>query len=141
MCEYCNKDSELYKDECNSHSVLLTIEKFPNNKTKLGIDLYCESEETVFLDYIDINYCPMCGRKLNRNICADEMLKSLNFIKDIDEDFGVIRYKHKTEDWYIRFYPDEKAFDCNKIINNEIYPLEIDIKLLKAINKKIEELE
>lgn len=71
---------------------------------------------------------------------ADEMLKSLNFVKDIDENFGVIRYKHKTEDQYIRFYLDEKAFDCNKIIDNEIYPLEIDMKLLQAINKKVEEL-
>ena len=63
-CEYCYKDSELYNDHNNSHSVILKMTKFPNNKTKLGIDLYCGSEETSFLDYIDINYCPMCGRKL-----------------------------------------------------------------------------
>ena len=72
---------------------------------------------------------------------ADEMLKCLNFIKDIDEDFGVIRYKHKTENWYIRFYPDEKAFDCNKIIDNEIYPLEINKQLLNAICRKFEEMK
>lgn len=71
---------------------------------------------------------------------ADEMFKSLNFIKDIGEDFGVIRYKHKTEDWYIRFYPDERAFDCNEIIDNEIYPLKINKQLLDAINKKVGEL-
>ncbi len=74
---------------------------------------------------------------------ADEMFESLNFIKDIGEDFGVIRYKHRTEDWYIRFYldEDEKFFDCNKIINNEVYPLEIDKQLLNAICRKFEELK
>lgn len=66
MCEYCTKDSELYKDECNSHSVILKIVKFPNNQTKLGIDVYCACEETSFLQYIDINYCPMCGRKIEK---------------------------------------------------------------------------
>lgn len=71
---------------------------------------------------------------------ADEMLRSLNFIKDIGEDFGIIRYKHKTEDWYIRFYLYEKVFDCNKIVDNEIYPLGVNKQLLNAINKKVEEL-
>lgn len=64
MCKYCEKDeSELYRDDCNSHSVILKMTKFSNN-TKIGIDLYCDCEETSFLQYIDINYCPICGRKL-----------------------------------------------------------------------------
>lgn len=71
---------------------------------------------------------------------ADEMFEELGYEKDIGEAFGVIRYKHKKEDWYIRFYLEEKNFDCNKVIDNEIYPLEIDIKLLNAICKKIKEL-
>ncbi len=71
---------------------------------------------------------------------ADEMFKELDFEMDICEEYGVIRYKHKKEDNYIRFYPEEKTFDCNKIIDNEIYPLEIDIKLLNVICKKIKEL-
>lgn len=71
---------------------------------------------------------------------ADKMLEDLDFEMDICEAYGVIRYKHKTEDWYIRFYPEEKTFDCNKIIDNEIYPLEINKNLLNAICKKIEEL-
>lgn len=64
MCEYCSKDSELYNDHSNSHSVILKMAKFSKNKTRLGIDLYCGCEENSFLQYIDINYCPMCGRKL-----------------------------------------------------------------------------
>lgn len=64
MCEYCEKDSELYSDYCNSHSVIIKMTKFPENKTKIGIDLYCGSQDICFLDYIDIKYCPMCGRKL-----------------------------------------------------------------------------
>lgn len=71
---------------------------------------------------------------------ADKMLEDLDFEIDICEAYGVIRYKHKTEDWYIRFYPEEKTFDCNKIIDNEIYPLEINKNLLNAICKKFEEL-
>lgn len=70
---------------------------------------------------------------------ADELFEELGYEKDIGEAFGVIRYKHKKEDWYIRFYPDEKNFDCNKVIDNEIYPLEIDKKMLKAICRKFEE--
>ena len=78
-CEYCYKDSELYNDHNNSHSVILKMTKFPNNKTKLGIDLYCGSEETNFLDYIDINYCPMCGRKLGGSM---KILEHGNFYKE-----------------------------------------------------------
>lgn len=71
---------------------------------------------------------------------ADKMFEELGYKKDIEEGFGVIRYKHKKEEWYIRFYPDEKNFDCNKIVDNEIYPLEINSKMLKAIYRKFEEL-
>ena len=70
---------------------------------------------------------------------ADEMFEDLGYEKDIGEVFGIIRYKHKKEDWYIGFYLNEKSFDCNKIIDNEIYPLEIDQKMLKAIWRKFEE--
>lgn len=64
-CEYCGKnDSELYKNDCNSHSVILKMINFPQNRARLGIDIYCGSTELCFLDYIDINYCPMCGRKI-----------------------------------------------------------------------------
>lgn len=64
MCRYCNKDSKLYEDHCNSHSVILKMIRFSKNKVRLGIDLYCGCEETSFLQYIDINYCPICGRNL-----------------------------------------------------------------------------
>ena len=63
-CKYCTKDSKLYNDHTNSHSVVLKMTEFPENKCKIGIDLYCGCEETSFLEYVDINYCPMCGRKL-----------------------------------------------------------------------------
>lgn len=72
---------------------------------------------------------------------ADIMFEKLKFKKDIGEVFGIIRYKHTEEDYYIRFYLEDKTFDCNRISNNEIFPLEIDNKLLKAIIKKFEELE
>ena len=72
---------------------------------------------------------------------ADRMFEELDYYKDIGESFGIIRYKHKKEDCYIRFYLEDRTFDCNRISNNEIFPLEIDGQLLKAIYKKFKELE
>lgn len=72
---------------------------------------------------------------------ADKMFEKLGYEKDIGEAYGVIRYKHIKEDYYIRFYLEDRTFDSNRISNNEIFPLEIDKKLLNAICKKVEELE
>lgn len=72
---------------------------------------------------------------------ADEMFEELGFKKDIGESYGVIRYKHIKKDDYIRFYLEDRTFDCNTISNNEIFPLEIDSRLLEAIFKKFKELE
>lgn len=71
---------------------------------------------------------------------ADEMFEELGYEVDIGEFYGLIRYAKEKEKKYIRFFLDSKTFSCNRIINNEIYPLEIDSKLLKAICKKFEEL-
>lgn len=71
---------------------------------------------------------------------ADEMFSELGYEIDIYEAYGLIRYKHKKENWCIRFYPDVKTFDCNKIIDNEIYPLEINKELLNVITLKFKEL-
>lgn len=72
---------------------------------------------------------------------ADEMFENLGYEKDVGEAYGVIRYKHIKEDYYIRFYLEDRTFDSNRISNNEIFSLEIDKKLLNAICKKVEELE
>ena len=50
---------------------------------------------------------------------ADELFKELGYERDIGDRYGIIRYKHK-EDYYIRFYLEDKKFDANKIIENEI---------------------
>ncbi len=71
---------------------------------------------------------------------ADKMFEKLNFNKDIGEAFGVVRFKHVKEEYYIRFYLEDRTFDANRINNNEIFPLEIDYRLLQAINKKFQEL-
>lgn len=71
---------------------------------------------------------------------ADKLFYELGYKIDIGEPYGIIRYKHIQEDYYIRFYLEDKEFDANKIIENEIYPLEINMPLLKAINMKCEEL-
>ena len=71
---------------------------------------------------------------------ADEMFEELGYIKDIESDFGLIRY-NKNNSNYIRFVIEEKTVDMNKIIDNEIYPLSIDMKLLCAINEKVKELQ
>ncbi len=72
---------------------------------------------------------------------ADRIFKELGFEIDVD-CLDMIRYTKHVEDenYYIRFYLDDKDFDCNMIIDNRIYPLAINIQLLKAIIKKCEEL-
>lgn len=69
---------------------------------------------------------------------ADKMFEELGYKIDIGENYGLIRYAKEEE--YIRFYLDDEILSCNRIIDNEIYPLEIDSKLLKAIYKKCQEL-
>ena len=71
---------------------------------------------------------------------ADKMFKKLGYIKDIESDFGLIRYNNKDSN-YIRFVIQDKTVDMNKIIDNEIYPLPIDMELLYAINEKVKELQ
>lgn len=105
------------------------LEKIENlvNKTAKEIEKHCNENEingTIF-----------------ENTSADKLFEKLDYKIDIGEIYGVVRYKHIKEDYYIRFYIEDKTFDCNKIIDNEIYPLEIDKKLLKAICKKAEELK
>lgn len=70
---------------------------------------------------------------------ADELFEELGYKIDIEKNYGLIRYAKEEE--YIRFYLDDEILSCNRIIDNEIYPLEIDGKLLKAIYKKCEELK
>ena len=72
---------------------------------------------------------------------ADKMFEELGYEKDVGEAFSVVRYKHIKEDYYIRFYLRDRTFDANRISKNKIFPLEIDYKLLQAINKKFQELE
>lgn len=72
---------------------------------------------------------------------ADEMFKELGYKIDIN-CLDIIRYaKHiEDKDYYIKFYLDDKDFDCNMIIDNGLFPLPINEKLLQAINKKCKEL-
>ena len=72
---------------------------------------------------------------------ADKVFEKLGYKIDICEDYGLIRYKHIEKECYIRFYLDgSKEFDANEINADEIFPLQINMELLKAINKKCEEL-
>ena len=73
---------------------------------------------------------------------AQEMFEELGYIIDIN-CLGIIRYSREDNDgmkYCIRFYNDVKEFDCNTVINNKLDCLTIDISLLQAINKQIEEL-
>lgn len=74
---------------------------------------------------------------------AKEMFEKLGYAIDIG-CLGIIRYaKHDINyniDYYIRFYKDLKEFNGNKVDDNEILPIDIDLNLLQAINKQVEEL-
>lgn len=70
---------------------------------------------------------------------ADKMFEELGYKKDIEVDYGLIRY-NKNDNSYIRFIIDDKCVETNTIVDNEVYVLSVDMKLLKAINKKVKEL-
>ena len=74
------------------------------------------------------------------NKTAKEMFEELGF--NIDISFlGTIRYyKHDIDThYYIRFHDNLKEISTNKLYNNEIGSLDINMKLNKAIQKHIEE--
>lgn len=73
---------------------------------------------------------------------ANKMFEDLGYEIDIGEDFGIIRYaKHINDiDYYIRFVLGEKKVNCNIIVDNEILPLDLGIKELRAVNAKVKEL-
>lgn len=77
------------------------------------------------------------------NMSAKEMFEKLGYVIDID-CLGILRYaKHDTNyniDYYIKFFNDLKEISCNKIEENELSILDIDLNLLQAINKQVEEL-
>lgn len=62
MCDYCKNGVEL---EINSQ---WDIVKMKNIEIRIEIDHLridiLESEESVADGYIDINFCPMCGKEL-----------------------------------------------------------------------------
>lgn len=77
------------------------------------------------------------------NISAKTMFERLGYVIDID-CLGILRYtKHDTNyniDYYIKFFNDLKEISCNKVEENELLILDIDLNLLQAINKQVEEL-
>ena len=74
---------------------------------------------------------------------AKEMFEQLGYVIDID-CLGITRYaKHDTNyniDYYIKFFNDLKEINCNRIEDNEIFPLDINLVLLQAINQQVKEL-
>ena len=74
---------------------------------------------------------------------AKEMFEKLGYVIDIN-CLGILRYvKHDTNyniDYYIRFFGDLKEISCNKLEENELSIFDIDLNLLQAINKQVEEL-
>lgn len=72
---------------------------------------------------------------------ADEMLNELGYIKDIDVDYGLIRY-NKDDKCFIRFMMDTEEIETNKISSDgNVWILDINMELLQAINKKCKELK
>ena len=71
---------------------------------------------------------------------ADEMFKELGYIKDINVDYGLIRY-NKDDKCFIRFMMDTEEIETNKISSDgSVWILDINMSLLQAINEKVKEL-
>ena len=68
---------------------------------------------------------------------ADEMFEKLGYIKDINVDYGLIRY-NKDDKCFIRFIMDTKEIETNKISSDgSVWILDINMNLLQAINEKV----
>lgn len=61
MCNCCNLVSGQEKDIGNAGKQTLYIERH-NNTFSIKVELYAYEQEEE--DETEINYCPMCGRKL-----------------------------------------------------------------------------
>lgn len=71
---------------------------------------------------------------------ADKMFEELGYRIDIGEEYGLIRY-NKDENKFIRFMIENKEIEANKIEpNGDLWILDINMELLKAINEKVKEL-
>lgn len=53
MCEYCEKQHYLAFTKKENFSICVVDD-----------ELYINDEQFKNVDYLNINYCPMCGRKL-----------------------------------------------------------------------------
>ena len=71
---------------------------------------------------------------------ADAMFEELGYAKDIDVDYGLIRY-NKDDKCFIRFMMDTEEVETNKISSDgSVWILHINMDLLQAINEKVKEL-
>lgn len=61
MCEYCEKAIPLIIGKTNDRGIAIL---FPNRLNAYGYDIHGAGSNGLT---VKINYCPMCGRKLERN--------------------------------------------------------------------------
>ena len=66
MCEYCNPNGtdDLFIDDSIGVCVSLKIGT-PEEKNRIAIGYSCDDYWYSFYREININYCPVCGKKLN----------------------------------------------------------------------------
>ena len=62
MCKYCDEKRKYIEDYINENSQHIRI--YIENK-ELYFETYC------FIEKIKINYCPMCGRLVNKKVLED----------------------------------------------------------------------
>lgn len=79
MCKYCDRNGQ---DEvfgkpllertielgCDIRYQTMLIGNNDNTKVALFTDVVADCSAVLFEDSIYINYCPMCGRKLNKEL-------------------------------------------------------------------------
>lgn len=58
MCEYCEKPNKTIVTHVSGVSAFV-------GGDRLWLRYYSENEDRTYLNAEAINYCPMCGRKLN----------------------------------------------------------------------------
>ena len=130
MCEYCkllSGDRKILEEDGETEVRIGRVNK----------DYYIEAENNCDYIDIDINYCPFCGKKLNKqNICADEMFENLGYEKK-KVHLDIQLYEDKNSYKEIVFDLRDRTISVTDATEEDVY---FDIKELQAINKKVEEL-
>lgn len=108
MCKYCEKSELMLKEKRFELSIV-------------GNELFLDTDNSLFDDcfYIEIAYCPICGKKLMKRITLETIDEIME--KYLNNDTGEFDYKGIKGKWEladIKMENDNKKGDIEQYIFN-----------------------